>query len=116
MLVACLVIGLLYATCRHYGRGDGKPDEFYDTMDRMESVAQACEKYRRLVGAWPPNIPVLRSVIWVRDTNIFVDAWGHEIVFIAPTNAPAAMWLKSYGADGITNGFGSNADIFYSLP
>jgi len=26
------------------------------------------------------------------------------------------MWLKSYGADGITNGFGSNADIFYSLP
>jgi len=91
-------------------------DEFYVTFDRMDSIAQACESYRRLIGAWPPNVASLLGVIPVKDTNIFVDAWGHEIVFITPTNAPGVMWLKSYGADGIPNGSGADADIFYALP
>src|SRR5437016_8843501 len=112
-LISCLVIGVLYAVFGSKRVSSAKPDEFYDTMDRMESVAQACECYRRLVGAWPASASMLLATIQVKDTNNFVDSWGHNIVFIAPTSTPAVMWLKSYGADGLPNGRGTNADIYY---
>jgi len=55
-------------------------------------------------------------VIALNDTNILIDAWGREIVFIVHTNVSGSMWLESYGADGLPNGVGMDADIVYQLP
>jgi Type II secretion system (T2SS), protein G len=118
-LITCLVIGALWAIYRSRTGGSGQLDKYEVTVDRLDSLAQACESYRKLVGAWPANVMLLRTAIQVKDTNILVDAWGHEIAFITPINPPGVMgvmWLKSFGADGISNGVGMDADIFYQLP
>jgi len=114
-IVFC-VAGLFYVGCRHQRHATRKVNELDVTVDRLDSLAQACESYRKLVGAWPADRTSLLRVIALNDTNILIDAWGREIVFIVHTNVPGSMWLESYGADGLPNGVGMDADIVYQLP
>ncbi|PWU16473.1 MAG: hypothetical protein C5B50_13595 [Verrucomicrobia bacterium] len=78
-------------------------------------AGDACEAYRRLIGTWPSNVAALTGVIFVKDTNVFTDGWGHALVLRAWPSVTNQMWLLSYGADGVPGGEGSNADIVYTL-
>ena len=110
------VVGTIFVICRHPTNTPAKENDIDVTVDRLDSLSQACESYQKLVGKWPPNRMSLLSVILISDENILIDAWGRDIAFVVYTNVPASMWLESYGADGLRNGVGMDADIVYRVP
>jgi hypothetical protein len=85
---------------------DGKPNAEEVTIERINELADVCDKFRKLTGRWPTNIAFLVAVVPMRDTNVCFDAWGQPIVILSYTNSPGTIWLKSYGADG-NSGHGS---------
>ncbi len=115
-VIVCCVAGFLYTIwwLQNNTTKNGNPVEV--TVDRLDSLAQACEHNRKLVGVWPLNHSSLLKVIQLSNTNILTDGWGREILFLVYTNAPGSMWLKSCEADGLPNGTGIDADIVYQLP
>lgn len=115
IVMSLCVLGAHYLMSRPQKGGSGdKQTEV--TLYRLDTLAQACEEYRKLVGTWPLNGAFLMAAIPIANTNVLLDAWGREFVFISYTNAPGMMWLKSYGADGIPDGIGVDADIIYRVP
>ncbi len=85
------------------------------TYDRIDALAEECERYRKVIGAWPTSIISILLSIPIKDTNIMLDAWGREFAIRAFTNAPREIYVISYGADGQPGGHGSNGDIIAHL-
>ena len=81
------------------------------TFENMAQLDQACWDYRRLTGAWPTNVDMLRAVFPQTKSNLFLDGWSRKFVMVTSTNAPAVMRLVSYGKDGAPGGTGEDADI-----
>lgn len=85
------------------------------TCERIDKFAEACEAYQRFAGTWPTSVACVRAVVPLNDTNIFFDGWGREINMRFYKDAPNALWLISYGADGLPGGSGAAADILEAL-
>jgi hypothetical protein len=74
IVIASCVIGLMCLIYRSQRDTSQKPNEVDVTFDHLDSLAQAaCESYQSRVGAWPPNVTSLLTVVPIRDTNILVD-------------------------------------------
>jgi len=116
IVIASCVFGLLCLIYPFQRNTRQKPSEVDVTFDHLDSLAQACESYQSRVGAWPPNVTSLLTVVPIKNTNILVDGWGRAIVFVVYTNVTNSMWLESYGADALPKGAGMEADIVYRLP
>jgi hypothetical protein len=79
------------------------------TDAHLMELTVRCFHFQSSYGQWPVDINALAAGVRVRTTNLF-DGWGVPFYLITLPSSPEVMWIKSYGADGVLGGSGTNAD------
>jgi type II secretory pathway pseudopilin PulG len=102
--VAMTCIAVLLSASWWVGRLKSRPtltsDQMADeiTAEHLVQLTAIIKAFHKSTGTWPRDKYDFLTA--VKDTNILLDAWGHEFRFVSLSNSPKAFWIESFGSRG----------------
>ncbi len=126
-LIIAVLVAALGLTLAWRFTGDPAEQERRETIERMQLVMDALERYamdhggrfptneRGLQALMEPPSGEIETARWrgpyIDDSEVLHDAWGAPFYYVAPEGDDHLYRLWSYGANRAEGGTGAEADI-----
>jgi general secretion pathway protein G len=127
LMVVIIILGLLAAIVMPRIVGETDRARYEQAKVQMRILEDAIKRYKLDNGVYPSTEQGLDSLVrkpstgilprnwpeggYLDKTEIPIDPWGNQYVYISPGLHSPDYDIKSFGADGLEGGEGYNADI-----
>jgi general secretion pathway protein G len=127
LMVVIIILGLLAAIVMPRVVGETDRARYEQSKVQMRILEDALKRYKLDNGIYPSTEQGLDSLVrkpstgvlprnwpeggYLDKTEIPIDPWGNQYIYISPGLHSPDYDIKSFGADGIEGGEGYNADI-----
>jgi len=127
LMVVIIILGLLAAIVMPRVVGETDRARYEQAKVQMRILEDAVKRYKLDNGVYPSTEQGLDSLVrkpstgvlprswpeggYLDKTEIPIDPWGNQYIYISPGLHSPDYDLKSFGADGLEGGEGYNADI-----
>ena len=127
LMVVIIILGLLAAIVMPRVVGETDRARYEQAKVQMRILEDAIKRYKLDNGVYPSTEQGLDSLVrkpstgilprnwpeggYLDKTEIPIDPWGNQYVYISPGLHSPDYDIKSFGADGLEGGEGYNADI-----
>ena len=127
LMVVIIILGLLAAIVMPRIVGETDRARYEQAKVQMRILEDALKRYKLDNGVYPSTEQGLDSLVrkpstgilprnwpeggYLDKTEIPIDPWGNQYVYISPGLHSPDYDIKSFGADGLEGGEGYNADI-----
>jgi general secretion pathway protein G len=127
LMVVIIILGLLAAIVMPRIVGETDRARYEQAKVQMRILEDALKRYKLDNGVYPSTEQGLDSLVrkpstgvlarnwpeggYLDKTEIPIDPWGNQYIYISPGLHSPDYDLKSFGADGLEGGEGYNADI-----
>jgi general secretion pathway protein G len=127
LMVVIIILGLLAAIVMPRVVGETDRARYEQSKVQMRILEDALKRYKLDNGIYPSTEQGLDSLVrkpstgilprnwpeggYLDKTEIPIDPWGNQYIYISPGLHSPDYDIKSFGADGLEGGEGYNADI-----
>jgi general secretion pathway protein G len=127
LMVVIIILGLLAAIVMPRVVGETDRARYEQAKVQMRILEDALKRYKLDNGVYPSTEQGLDSLVrkpatgilprnwpeggYLDKTEIPIDPWGNQYIYISPGLHSPDYDIKSFGADGLEGGEGYNADI-----
>jgi general secretion pathway protein G len=127
LMVVIIILGLLAAIVMPRVVGETDRARYEQAKVQMRILEDALKRYKLDNGVYPSTEQGLDSLVrkpstgvlprnwpeggYLDKTEIPIDPWGNQYIYISPGLHSPDYDIKSFAADGLEGGEGYNADI-----